>query len=173
MIFLKIGTQAGTFDRVLLVVGMIVSFLLGGWTDLLTYLLLFQGLDILSGLLVGGKRKELSSARMFGGIKKKLGGWIALVLAHVIDEVLFEGQSIVVTSLSIVLIGNEGLSITENLGNLGVPIPKFITKYLEQIRVQGDIAEIALGTPPSPEIERVLVEDEEGQVQELHRDRED
>lgn len=173
MIFLKFGTIAGSLDKTILIIGLTLGFLFGGWTQLLTALLVLHLLDILSGLLVGRKNKAISSARMSAGIKKKLGGWIALILANVIDGVLFEGQPVTVTALAMVFISNEGLSITENLGKLGVPLPKFIAEYLEQIRAQGDTTEINLGTPPSPEVERVLVEDEEGQIQELHRDKKD
>jgi len=173
MIFFKFGTYAEAFDRIVLVIGLVVGFLFGGWSDLLTALLLLHALDILSGVLVGGKKKQISSARMHSGIKKKLGGWLALILAYVIDGVLFEGQPMVLTALSFVLIGNEGLSIVENIGKLGVPLPRFITKYLEQIRSQGDSAEINLGELPSPEVERVIIEDETGQIQELHKDSSD
>lgn len=173
MIFFKFGTSAGSLDKIALVIGAIVGFLLGGWTELLTALLVLHLLDIITGLMVGRKRREINSSRMNAGIKKKVGSWMALILANVIDGVLFDGQAIALTGMVFVLIANEGISITENLGNLGIKLPKFITEYLEQIRGQGDRVEFTLGDPPSPEIERVIIEDEEGHIQEIQNKKEE
>lgn len=168
MFFAKIGTYSASLDKVALFSGLTIAFLFGGWSQLLTGLLILQFLDILVGTLVEGKNKNLSSRIVSLGIKKKAGGWIALILANVIDMVLFKGQPIAVTGLVFVLISNEGLTIIEKLNALGVPIPDFITNYLEQIRDQSDSKEIELGDPPATPIDKVTVETEKGVVQELY-----
>lgn len=170
MLYLKLGTHAGTLDKITLTLGLLSGFLFGGWHELLTALLLMQGLDIITGLLVGGKDKNISSAVMNSGVKKKIGTWIAIILAHVIDIVLFDGQPVAQMGIIFVLIGNEGLSLIENLGKLGVPIPEMITKYLIQIRSHGDKQEVKAGDLPASGIEQVVVVPEEGKPQILTKD---
>lgn len=171
MLYLKLGTHAGTLDKIALTAGVLAGFLFGGWHYLLTALLLMQGLDIISGLLVGGKDKNISSSVMNAGVKKKIGTWVAIIMAHVIDIVLFEGQPVAQTGIIFVLLGNEGLSLVENLGKLGVPIPDFITKYLIQIRSHGDKEEVKVGDLPASPIEQVTVISEDGQEQILTQDK--
>lgn len=170
MLFLKIGTHTATLDKISLACGITVGFLFGGWTELLTAVLVLHVLDLITGMMVAGKLNEIGSKEMNMGIKKKAGNWITLILAHVIDVVLFDTQPIAVTGMSFVLISNEGLSIVENLGNLGVYMPDFITKYLKQIRDEGDIAEFKFGEEPDKNIERVVIEDEDGQISEYRND---
>lgn len=167
MLFFKIGTYAGTMNKIVLTIGLAIGFLFGGWTELLTALIILQALDIIMGLLTATQKRSVNSSIMYTGIKKKLATWIGLILAHVIDKVLFDNQPIALTGLAFVMISNEGLSITENMGILGVPLPDFITGYLEQIRNQEDIAEIKSDEMPAREIDRVIIEDEDGVFQQL------
>lgn len=148
MYFFKIGTYSATLNKVSLICGMTVGFLFGGWTELLTAVLVLHVLDMITGIMAAGKRNEIDSIVMNKGVKKKTGNWIALILANTIDIVLFDKQPIAVTGMAFVLIANEGLSIVENLGNIGVYIPNAIKKYLKQIRDGGDAAEFTLGEEP-------------------------
>ena len=173
MYFFKLGTHTATLDWVSLACGITFGFLFGGWTELLTAVLILHVLDMITGIMVAGKLKEIGSREMNKGIKKKVGNWIALILAHIIDVVLFDGQPIAITGMSFVLIANEGLSIVENLGNLGVYMPNFITKYLKQIRDGGDKAEFELGEEPDKSIERVIIEDEDGVISEYKNEQDE
>ena len=164
MFFFKVSTHTATLNKISLACGITVGFLFGGWTELLTAVLILHVLDMITGVMVAGKFNEIGSEKMNNGIKKKAGNWITLILAHVIDVVLFDRQPIAVTGMSFVLIANEGLSIVENLGNLGVYIPDFITKYLKQIRDGGDTSEYTLGEEPDKTIERVIIEDEDPKI---------
>ncbi|WP_029276319.1 phage holin family protein [Carnobacterium jeotgali] len=103
-------------------------------------------------------------------LRKKIGTWIAIILAHVIDIVLFDKQPVAQMGIIFVLLGNEGLSLVENLGKLGVPIPEMITKYLIQIRSHGDKQEVKAGDLPASGIEQVVVVPEEGKPQILTKD---
>lgn len=166
MFFLKVSTHTATLDKISLICGITAGFLFGGWTELLTAVLVLHVLDLITGIMVAGKFNKIGSKEMNMGIKKKAGNWITLILAHVIDVVLFDRQPIAVTGMSFVLIANEGLSIVENLGNLGVYIPDFIKKYLKQIKDGGDTSEFKLGEEPDKNIERVIIEDEDGIISE-------
>lgn len=151
MFFMKLGTTAGTLEKISMALGLSVGFLFGGWTELLTTLLVIQVLDICTGLLVGFRDKAVSSKRMRDGFSTKIGYWIMVILAHLIDSVLLDGQMVAQTTVVFGFIAVESLSITENLGILGVNIPPFILKYLQQVRDANDVKEINIGTFPEEE----------------------
>lgn len=117
---------------------MVAGFLLGGWSMALTVLLVMQALDVISGLMVAFKNKKLSSMDMREGLLKKVGIWIVLIVAHFIDLILFGGGLMAMTAVALAFIANEGMSITENLANVGVPIPTAITQYLKQIKTKSE-----------------------------------
>jgi toxin secretion/phage lysis holin len=165
--YMRLGTQmAGSFNKTMIAIGAVVGFMFGEWTPLLMWILVLQGLDIITGLLVGGHDHDISSHKMREGIKKKVGTWIALVLAHVIDDVLFGGgaQAVVLTATAFTMLAQEGLSITENLGKLGILVP-VVSKYLIQIKEHGENAEIKLGEIPNTNIAGVEIIHTNGDVQ--------
>lgn len=162
MYYLKIGTYTGSLNKFTIFAGMSIGFLFGEWNELLTALLVLQGVDILLGLLTAAERREISSNIMLFGVKRKVGVWLSLILSNVIDGVLFEGQPVATTGLAFTLISYEGLSIAENLGILGVPLPKTIKKYLKQIRdCHGE------NGCNEPEIDKVFLQDENGKIQKI------
>lgn len=112
----------------------VVVFLFGGWSPALTVLITIQALDIITGLMVASKEKKLSSSVMREGLMKKFGIWIIVIVAHFVDIILFDGGLIAITTITLAFIANEGMSITENLAKIGVPIPKPVIKYLNQIK---------------------------------------
>ncbi|MEB6213507.1 phage holin family protein [Enterococcus casseliflavus] len=121
-------------DKAGLTVGIIISFLFGGWSTVLTALLVIQILDIITGVLVALKTRELSASQLREGLIKKFGIWVIVILGHFIDTLIFPGTGTAVTAIAFAFVGNEGISITENLANIGLPIPETITKYLKQIK---------------------------------------
>lgn len=137
----KISLMSNTMDKLALTIGALAGFLFGGWHELLTALIMIQALDILTGLLVGVKNKSLSSKKMSAGLYKKTAVWILIVFTNIIDRVLFDGAMIVQTAVCFAFISTEGLSLAENLGNMGIIIPDFIISYLEQVKNKGDISE--------------------------------
>ena len=71
-----------------------------------------------------------------------LGGWdaamqvlVALLAADYLTGIYIR------TAIIIFFIGNEGLSLLENLGLMGVPFPAFLKRALEALREQGDNGE--------------------------------
>lgn len=120
--------------------GAIFSFLFGTWQEYLTILLVLQTLDVISGAMNGTKKMELSSRTMQKGMIKKFGTWIVIILAHMIDLILFNNH-LVQTAVAFGFIANEGLSIAENLGEMGVLVSESIVKYLKQIKLKSEIEE--------------------------------
>jgi len=167
---MKIGTNSGIISKVTLALGAIAGFLFGGWSELLTAILILHLLDIITALLAEGRGGKINSNKLGLEIKKKAGYWITLILANVIDVVLFDKQGIATTAVAFAFISTEGLSLVENLGRLGVPLPDFITGYLEQVGEKADVSGIELGDVPSKPVEKVVAEHEEGEEQILHKD---
>lgn len=138
--YLKIG-EVFTLDKVLMVSGGLAGFIFGGWHELMGVLLVIQGLDIITGFLVGVKNKEVSSKEMRLGLIRKAGVWILVILAHMIDIILFKGAMVAQMSILFAFIAQEGLSLTENLGNIGVIVPEHVSQYLAQVKNRSESSE--------------------------------
>ena len=122
------------------VVGCAVSALFGGWDSSLQALLLFMVIDYLMGLVVAGVFKKskktksgaLSSKKCWEGLARK-GGTLAVVLVGAqLDKVV--GIDYVRDGVCIAFIANEAISIIENAGLMGVPIPAVITKAIDMLK---------------------------------------
>ena len=138
--YLKIG-EVFALDKVLLIGGGLAGFIFGGWHELMGVLLVIQGLDIITGILVGVKNKEVSSKEMRLGLIRKAGVWILVIFAHMIDITLLRGGMVAQMSILFAFIGQEGLSLTENLGNLGIIVPESVSQYLAQVKNKGELAD--------------------------------
>lgn len=133
----------------MLVVGSIggaISYIIGGWNTSIQTLLVFMLIDYLTGLGLAvlnksSKTKDggLSSKAGLKGIFKKAGMLVVVIIAHRLD--VLSGTDVIKDACIIVLIGNEGLSIIENLGVMGVPIPKILIKVIEALKKTDDEAD--------------------------------
>lgn len=93
-------------------------------------------LDCITGLCASWiSRGGLSSRRGYDGIKRKIVMLCMVCLGHFIDLTL--GVNIVQITLIYMYIGTEGISITENATECGVPVPKFILNHLEVLKDKG------------------------------------
>lgn len=128
-------------------VGSLLSNLFGGWDVTLQVLIGCMVVDYLTGLVVAAMFKKspkseggaLESRAGLKGIVKKC-GILALVLIGVwLDQLL--GAAYVRVAVCLFFIANEGLSILENLGLMGVPYPAFIKNILEAIKEKGNTGE--------------------------------
>lgn len=117
----------------------IAGFLWGSLDGLLLALIAFMILDYLTGLAAGHFMHRLSSKTGFLGIAKK-GLMLAIVaVGHILDAQVFGGNGSVCRSAVIgFYLANEGLSILENAGRLGMPLPKKLKQALEQLQDKED-----------------------------------
>lgn len=94
--------------------------------------------DYVTGFLGAVKNKGVDSEVMFwGGIRK--GTILAvIVIAILLDERVGNADPIFRTMAIYFYTGREGISVTENLGILGVNLPPSITKVLKQLRKKGE-----------------------------------
>lgn len=108
-------------------------YLLGGWDVSLICLVIVIALDYISGVMKAFVLKSLSSKIGLYGLMKKIGLLLVVMLAVVVDRVT--GNTGMIRNLVIYyFVANEGLSIIENLGQAGVPVPQSIKKALKALK---------------------------------------
>lgn len=115
------------------VLGTWFMFLIGGWQMLLTILVVFMVLDIITGVIKALIKGKLNSKMGFKGFLRKASIMLVIILANWLDMLTTSNVPVFKTIAIYFYIGMEGLSIIENLYHIGVPIPKSITKYIEQL----------------------------------------
>lgn len=125
-------------------VGTFVAHALGGWDAAMQVLVAMMAADYLTGVLVAAVWQRsnksttgaLDSKAGFRGLCKK--GMILLLvwLGVLLDRAL--GVTYIRTAVVLFFIGNEGLSILENLGLMGMPYPAFLKRMLEALHDEGD-----------------------------------
>lgn len=117
----------------------VAGFFFGDMDGLLIALISFVCLDYITGIIVGAASHKLNSQVGFKGLCKKALILIIVAEAHIIDAYVLGGSKAVFRSAACGLfIANEGLSIMENAGKLGLPLPKRIRSFLEQLRDSSD-----------------------------------
>lgn len=112
-------------------------YLVGGIDVAIQCLLIAIIIDYISGLIKAFNTKQLSSKIGFKGILKKVGVLLIVMLAVLIDRVTGETGAIR-TLVIYYFVANEGLSIIENLGQAGLPIPKAIKNALKALKEQSN-----------------------------------
>lgn len=122
------------------VIGGMISQAFGGWDAALITLLLFMAVDYLSGLIVAGVFQasdksasgSLSSVACWQGLLKKGMTLVIVLVAARLDIVL--GTAFVRDAVVIAYIVNETISIIENAGLMGLPVPDVIMQAIEQLQ---------------------------------------
>lgn len=133
-----------TVLAVIATVGSAIANTLGGWDSAIALLVALMAFDYLTGFLVAAvwhrsaksSSGSLDSKASFKGLVRK--GMILLLvwLGVLLDDAL--GVAYIRTAVVLFFIGNEGLSLLENLGLMGVPYPDFMKRALEALRDQGN-----------------------------------
>ena len=95
-------------------------------------------IDYISGCLVAISKKELSSEIGFKGISKKIIIMALVGVANIVDLQILGQGSALRTATIFFYIANEGISILENAGQLGLPLPKKLVGILKQINTEED-----------------------------------
>lgn len=121
------------------VIGAALTVFLGGWDIMLQILIGFVVLDYVTGVAAAWYAKTLNSEIGARGIMKKILLFVVVALAYQIDKAI--GQDIFRNLAIWFYLANEALSIIENVGRCGVPIPGFLKAALEQLRNKADEGE--------------------------------
>lgn len=125
-------------------IGSFLARALGGWDTAVTLLVVMMAADLVAGVAVAAVWKRspntktggLSSRAAFQGFTRKIAVMVLVCIGHLMDAVL--GADYIRTATVCFFIGSEGLSLVENLGLMGVPLPGFLKKALEVLRDKGD-----------------------------------
>lgn len=121
--------------RILIIVGGFLGSLLGGYDGLIRAFIVIMSLDYITGVMVAYfVKKNMSSQIGAKGLAKKCYMLIMIIVGHTVDVYVLGVGSMCRTAVIMYYIGNEALSITENAGNLGVPIPQKLIDVLIQIK---------------------------------------
>jgi toxin secretion/phage lysis holin len=105
----------------------------------LEILLIFIALDYLTGIGAAMKTKTLKSSIGFEGLMKKATIFLVVILAAQLDRITGNTAGVFRTATAFFFISNEGLSILENVGEMGVKLPAFIAGALTKLRDENDV----------------------------------
>ncbi len=110
-----------------------LGYFLGGCDGLLLALVLFAVADYITGVMCAVADKKLSSEVGFKGICRKVIIFMLVGIAHMIDVNIIATGSVLRTAVIFFYLSNEGVSLLENAGHLGLPIPEKLKAVLEQL----------------------------------------
>lgn len=133
------------------VIGSVIASIFGGWSEALTTLLIVMGIDYITGVVLALVFHK--SPKTETGAYESKAGWKGLfrkamilciiVIAHRIDLIMVElglmvSSSYVMDGVCIAFILNDILSIIENAGLMGVPVPKFLVNALNMLKQKNE-----------------------------------
>lgn len=113
----------------------VFTYLFGAFDILIQGAFMFIVLDFITGLVKAWHNGEVSSTKSRKGILKKTMFLSMILIGHWLDKVsLISDNSMSFRMLVLVfIITNEGISILENISEMGVPIPEFLKKVFERL----------------------------------------
>ena len=125
-------------------IGGFVAMAFGGWSDALITLIVFMALDYVTGLIVAGifkksKKSEngaLESRAGFKGLCRK-GVALMIVLVAVRLDIIMH-TTYIKDAVIIAFVVNESISIIENAGLMGIPIPSVIAKAIDVLKNESE-----------------------------------
>ncbi|MFC4808941.1 phage holin family protein [Paenibacillus sp. GCM10023250] len=113
--------------------GVVLVFSFGIWPESLTLLLVAMGIDYVTGITAALKERSLNSSVGSWGLARKGLMLLVIMLAHRVD-ILMELDNIAMGGAIYFYLANELISVTENLGRIGVPIPDRLRQLIEVLK---------------------------------------
>lgn len=129
------------------VAGSFIASLFGGWDTGIGTLVLFMGIDFFSGLAVAGIFKKstktetgtLESKAGFKGLCRKCMTLLFVLIAYRLDLAI--GTNYIRDMVVIGFIANELISLVENAGLMGVPLPAILVKAIDVLKKKAEVTE--------------------------------
>ena len=129
------------------VAGSFIASLFGGWDTGIGTLVLFMGIDFFSGLAVAGVFKNstktetgaLESKAGFKGLCRKCMTLLFVLIAYRLDLAI--GTNYIRDMVVIGFIANELISLVENAGLMGVPLPAILVKAIDVLKKKAEVTE--------------------------------
>ena len=112
---------------------MICSFIFGELNGLLIALLIFMTIDFITGLIVATINHNVKSQKCWIGLAKKGITLFLVAIANSLDVHILGSGSTLRTGVIGFYLANEGISILENAGLIGIPLPQKLKKVLEEL----------------------------------------
>lgn len=121
------------FNAIVAVLATFFTHIFGVWDLAMQVLIVFMTLDYGTGVLYAYLIGQLSSEVGFKGLVKKCMILVVVIIGVMLDRMLGNGTWMFRTLVCYFYIANEGISLLENVGNIGIPIPNKIRNALEQL----------------------------------------
>ena len=136
------------FCTVIGIIGGAIASLFGGWDAVLITLVIFMGIDYLTGLIVAGvfhnsKKTEtgaLESRAGFKGLCRKGVTLLIVLVACRLD--LLINSNFIRDAVVIAFVANESISIVENAGLMGIPIPAILVKAIDVLKKRAESEDV-------------------------------
>lgn len=116
----------------------IISYCIGGVDGILLSLLIFISIDFITGIINAIIFKNLSAKKCLQGIFKKIYIIILVMVVNVLEINILGNGGVIRNTIIIYFIANEGISILENAGKVGVMYPKWLTNTFEKFKKTED-----------------------------------
>lgn len=121
------------------ITGSIMTIAFGGWDQLLTIFIITIGIDYITGLVASIREGSgLDSKVGFWGITRKFMMFLVIILAHQIDLMVGNELSVIKNGAVYFYMANELISITENYGRMGLPLPSKLRKVIAVLKNKDD-----------------------------------
>lgn len=119
------------------IVGSLYSWIYGEWSQIFGVLILVVIADYLSGIAASAVEGKISSRIGYVGIIKKLGIFLIIAMAHHLDGVFGDTNALRDAAIFF-YVANELISVAENAGRIGLPLPPSITNVIAVLKEKGD-----------------------------------
>lgn len=124
-------------------IGTGIAQALGGWDSAMTTLIIIMAADYVTGILIAAvwrrspktEHGALESRAGFKGLIRKVLIILAVLISNQLDIAL-HSPGLIRTAVILFFIGNEGISVIENMGIMGVPLPDIVRKSFEQLKAK-------------------------------------
>lgn len=124
--------------------GSAIAYLFGGWDNAMITLIIFMAIDFISGLIVAGvfhsspktETGTLESRIGWKGLCRKVSTLLFVLIAARLDVAI--GTDYIRNAAIIGFTCNETISIVENAGLMGIPLPQVIVNAIDSLKKKSD-----------------------------------
>jgi toxin secretion/phage lysis holin len=127
-----------TIKTIFAALGSAAAYMWGPWDALILVLIAFVVTDYITGVMGAAAQRKLDSAIGFKGIMKKIMIFVLVAVGSLLDKVIPAANNAIRAAICMFYIANEGLSILENAGALGLPLPAVLKKWLAKLKEVGE-----------------------------------
>ncbi|UNL94002.1 phage holin family protein [Paenibacillus polymyxa] len=130
--------------------GAMIGYFFGGWTTMLTLLWWMVVIDFFTGWAAAWINGELKSRKGYYGIARKVAIFLMVTIAHLIDRILGDAHYFR-DAVIFFYLANELLSVIENVGRMGVPMPDILRNAVKIFESRSQAPKNSNMPDPEPE----------------------